>query len=57
MMNHPTSSHIKTLIPVRIQRLLNHAGGVRLFCIDGNDSEGVREAEHITLGETIGSDH
>lgn len=56
-MNHRTSLHIKTLIPVRIQRLLNHAGGVRLFCIDGNDGEGVREAKHITLGETIGSDH
>jgi len=42
--------HIKALIPIRIQSLLHYTGGVGLFRVDGNDSEGVREPEDITLG-------
>ena len=50
------SLHVKTLIPVGIQSLLDDTGRVRLFRIDGDYSEWVRKSEYITLGKTIRSD-
>lgn len=50
-MNHPQPrpqpqqhAHLKRLIPVRVQRPLNHRRGIRLFAIERCDSEGVRES-------------
>jgi hypothetical protein len=57
MINHKITPHVKTLIPVWIQCLLDDAGSVGLFRVDSDNSEGVWEAENITLGESIGRDH
>jgi hypothetical protein len=37
------NGHVKTLIPVRIERLLNHSGRFRLLTTDRGDGERVRE--------------
>lgn len=49
--------HIKVFVPVGVQSLLDHTGGVCLLGIDGDDCERVREAKHITFREPIGSDN
>lgn len=36
--------HVEALVPVGVQRLLDHARGARLFAADGGNGEGVREA-------------
>lgn len=35
---------IKTLVPIRIERLLAHRRRLGLFSVDGRDGKGVREA-------------
>lgn len=42
--------HIKALVPVRIQRLFDHARGLRLFPADGSNRKGIWKAEQHTLG-------
>ena len=39
-----SNSHIKTLIPVGVQRLLDDTGRAGLLAIDGGHSEGIRES-------------
>lgn len=47
--------HIKILIPVGVQSLLDDTGSMRLLCIDSDDCKRVRESKHIALGQAIGS--
>jgi len=42
--------HIKALIPIRIQGLLDDAGRVGLLCIHRNDRKWVRETKDLALG-------
>lgn len=48
--------HVEGLVPVRVEGLLHDARGVGLFCVDGDDCEGVRQAEDLALGQAIGCD-
>ena len=50
------NSHIKTFVPVGVEGLLHDTSGVRLLGIDGDDGEGVREAEDLPFREAIGGD-
>lgn len=47
-------AHVEALVPVRVKRLLHDARGVGLLCIDGDNSEWVRETEDLALGQAIG---
>jgi hypothetical protein len=49
-------AHVEALVPVRVQRFLDHAGCVCLLGVYGDDRERVRESEHIALGKAIGRD-
>ena len=49
-------SHVEALIPVRVQCLLDDTCSVGLLRIDGDDGEGVREAEDLPFREAIGGD-
>lgn len=49
--------HVKVLIPVRVERLLDHTGGVRLVCVDSEDCERIWESEDIAFGEPVGGDN
>lgn len=50
------NSHVKALVPVRVEGLLHDAGGVGLLGIDGNHGEGVGKTEDLALGQAIGGD-
>lgn len=39
----PSSVQIKALVPIWVQRLLDHVGGTRLLAIDGGHGERVGE--------------
>ena len=45
--------HIKLLIPIGIESLLDYARCVCLFRVDGDDCKRVRKAEDITFGQAI----
>jgi hypothetical protein len=47
--------HFESLVPIWIQRFLDDRRGVRLLCVDGNDSKGIWELEYIPFEETISS--
>lgn len=49
-------SHIKALIPIGIQGLLDDARRVGLFSIYGDDRKWVRETKDLALGEAIRGD-
>lgn len=49
------SLHVKALIPVRIQSLLDHACSMCLLSIHSDDRKRVRQAENFTLRQAIGS--
>ena len=49
-------AHVKALVPVGVEGLLHDTSGVRLLGIDGDDGEGVREAEDLPFREAIGGD-
>ena len=49
-------SHIEILIPIRVQRLFDHARRMRLFPIDGDDGEWIGQAEYVPLDEGVGGD-
>lgn len=42
--------HVKILIPVRVERLFDHAGGMSLLAIDRNHSERIWETKDLALG-------
>jgi hypothetical protein len=45
--------HIKVLIPIGIESLLDYARCVCLFRVDGDDCEWVGKSEDITFGQAI----
>ena len=45
--------HIKVLIPIGIESLLDYARRVCLFRVDGDDCERVGKAEDITFDQAI----
>ena len=45
-----------SLVPVRVQSLLDHRSSMNLFPIHRDDSERVREPEDVALDETIRGD-
>lgn len=47
-------AHIKVLVPVWVQSLLDHTGGVCLLSINCDYRKGVGEPEYVALGEAIG---
>lgn len=47
-------SHIKTLVPIRVQSFLDNAGSMCLLSIDGDYREWVRETENVSFRKTIG---
>jgi hypothetical protein len=49
--------HIKVLIPMRVESLLDYARCVCLFRADGDDCEWVRKCEDIEFGQAIGSNN
>jgi hypothetical protein len=49
--------HIKVLIPIGIESLLDYARCAYLFRVDGDDCEWVGKAEDTTFGQAIGSDN
>lgn len=51
------NSHVKVLIPVRVQRALHHRGGVNLLAVDRDNSERVGQAEDVPLDERVRSDN
>lgn len=53
---HAVYAHIKVLVPVWVQSLLDHTGGVCLLSIDCDYCEGVGQPEYVALGQTIGRD-
>jgi hypothetical protein len=40
--------HVEALVPVRVERLLDHAGRPRLLTTDSRDREGIRKAYTYT---------
>ena len=46
--------HIKVLIPMGIESLLDYARFVCLFRVDGDDCEWVGKSEYIEFGQAIG---
>ena len=50
-------AHVEALVPVRVQRLLNHTGRVGLLRIYRDDREGVWQSKDLTLGQAIGSNN
>ena len=49
--------HIKMLIPMGIEGLLDYARFVCLFRVDGDECEWVRKSEDIEFGQAIGSNN
>ena len=49
--------HIKALIPVRVQGLLDNASCVCLLRVDSDDRKRVGQAEDLALRKTIGSNN
>lgn len=50
-------AHVKALVPVWVQRLLDYTGRVCLLSIYGYDRKGVGQTEDFALGKTIGCDN
>lgn len=48
--------HVKVLVPIRVQRLLDHARRVGLLAIDGDDGKRVRQTKDVPLDERVGGD-
>ena len=48
--------HIEILVPVGVERLLDHARRVGLFSIYSDDRKRVWEPEDLALRQTIGGD-
>jgi hypothetical protein len=42
--------HVKALVPVWIQSLLDDTGGVSLLCVNSNDGKGVWKTKDVALG-------
>jgi hypothetical protein len=53
MTGRRTDIHVKGLVPVRVESLLDHARRVRLLSVDGDNGEGVRQAKDVALRKAI----